>query len=92
MSLVIVDQEMIRAGRVISSTMEEIVDLNNQFMDVIETLTTKGYQEELISSALIDKATVLSNIIIQIDELTQSTITEVENYISEVDEKDQYLY
>ncbi len=92
MSLIIVDQEMIRAGRMISSTVEEIVDLNNEFMNVIEGLIEKGYQEELISRALTDKTYVLSDIIIQMDELTKSTMAEIENYISEIDEKDKYLY
>lgn len=92
MNLVVMDQEIIRAGIMISSTMEEIIRLNKDFTGAIDAIITRGYEDVLISSALVEKAQVLSNTVTQIAELIEDTRALPKSYIDEIDEKDKYLY
>lgn len=92
MDILIVDQEMIRAGKMISSNMEEIVELDLRLHKVLQGLAQKGFVDQKISAALLEKADAISHVIREVNETTQDTMTEIQNYIAEIDRKDQYLY
>lgn len=92
MDVLIVDQEIIRAGKMISSNMEEIIELNARLYKTLHGLAQDGFMDDEISSALLDKAGAISDVVKEVNETTKNIMSEVQNYIEEIDEKDKYLY
>lgn len=92
MSLIVKDAEIVRAGRMISSTMEEIVELNKSFNQVLVNLTSKGIVDEEISVQLLNRKESLTETITHISRETENVMKLVNSYINEIDEKDSYLF
>lgn len=92
MDILVVDQEMICAGKMISSNMEEIMELNSRLYKALNGLTRNGFIDQEISSALSDKADAISDVVQEVYVTTQNVLAEIQNYIEEIDEKDKYLY
>lgn len=92
MDVLIVDQEIIRAGKMISSNMEEVIELNSRLYKVLLGLAQNGFMDQKISAALVDKAGAISDVIKEVNETTKNMMTEVQSYIEEIDNKDKYLY
>lgn len=92
MSLVIKDSEIYSAGKMISSAIKDLIELNDNFTNVLESITKYGYNDEKISDALLEKASVLSEVISQIDDATKDILEITEKYIDDIDEKDKYLF
>lgn len=92
MSLIVKDAEIVRAGRMISSTMEEIVELNKSFNQVMVALTMKGIVDERISAQLLCRKESLTETITHIAEETEDAMKLVNSYINKIDEKDSYLF
>lgn len=92
MSLVIKDSEIYSAGKMISSAIKDLIELNDNFTNVLESITKYGYNDEKISDALLEKASVLSEVISKIDDATKDILEITEKYIDDIDEKDKYLF
>lgn len=92
MDIIIMDQEMERAHRMIASNMQETAELGKRLNEVLTNLAQKGFADRLISKALCEKASEIAGIMREVQEAAQGTAVETEDFVEAVDREDRNLY
>ncbi len=92
MDIIIMDQEMESANRMIASNMQEAAELGKRLNEVLTGLAQKGFADRLISEALCEKASEIAGIMCEVQKAAQGTALETEEFIEAVDREDRNLY